>query len=124
MPTKRRLARLAELAGLGHGRGSDQLVRTGIPPSADLTPEHHVLLGAAVQFRVRSFLSALGVLRDNRRGVASVMLVPALKYSSGVVLAVSSVDATVTLAGCCRLTVVALPPSRLFPLAVCASRHP
>ena len=30
---------------------SEQLVRTGTPPSTDLTPEHHELLPAAVQFR-------------------------------------------------------------------------
>ncbi|CAE7948698.1 unnamed protein product [Symbiodinium sp. KB8] len=38
---------------------SDQLVRTGIPPSAGLTPERYELWGAAVQVRVRVFLSAL-----------------------------------------------------------------
>ena len=59
MPTKRCFAWLAELAGHGHGEVSDQL-RIGIPRSADLTPEHHELLGAAVHFRVRGSLSALG----------------------------------------------------------------
>jgi len=31
---------------------AEQLVRTGIPPSADLAPEHNELLWAAVQLRV------------------------------------------------------------------------
>ena len=31
--------------GMDRDEVSDQLVRTGIPPSADLTPEHHELLG-------------------------------------------------------------------------------
>ena len=44
---------------------SEQLVRTGTPPSADLTPEHHELLRAAVQFGVGSSLS---VLRDPQGG--------------------------------------------------------
>ena len=56
MPPKRRFSRLAELTD----EVSHQLVRTGIPRSADLTPEHHELLRAAVQFRVGDSLSALG----------------------------------------------------------------
>ena len=58
MPTKRRFARSP---GTDTDEVSDQLVRTG----TDLTPEHHELLGAAIQFRVRGSLSALG---DTRGG--------------------------------------------------------
>ena len=52
MPTKRRFARQAELAGHGHGRGLGVAGEPRIPPSADFAPAHHELLLVAAQLRV------------------------------------------------------------------------
>ena len=60
MPTKGASHGWQSSLGTDTDEVSEQLLRAGMPPSADLAPEHHELLGAAAQLRVSGVLSALG----------------------------------------------------------------